>query len=72
MSREDIHEDYEGQRGEVEVVELGLDHNGKKHWYIQTREGWDEVGLDDGTLVLSMDHYAVGTRIELSNTDREQ
>lgn len=66
MSREDIHETYD--RGEIEVVELGLDHNGKKQWFYSSREGWEETGLKDGCLMLDCAHYKVGTRIELSET----
>lgn len=68
MSRKDIHKVYE--LGNMEAVELGIDHNGNKQWYMSTREGWEEVG-EDGTLKLSSEHFEVGTRIELHNVAPE-
>lgn len=65
MSREDVHEDYRDRRGEVEVVELGIDHNGDKQWYLSTREGWHEVGRN-GQLIIDKEYCTVGTRIEVS------
>lgn len=66
MSREDIHETYEP--GDVETVELGIDHDGKKQWYISTREGWEETGVDN-VLMLDAEHFEVGTKIELTNPE---
>jgi len=65
MSREDIYKTYE--RGQAEVVELGIDHNGQKQWYVNARGEWHEVSLN-GNLVLNQDYYKVGTRIELTET----
>ena len=64
MSREDT--DKEHDYGNVEVAELGVDHNGNKQWFASTREGWDETGTDDGNLILSKENNPVGTRVELS------
>ena len=50
--------------GEPEVVELGLDHDGNRQWFLATREGFEEVG-DDGVLQLDRQHFQVGTRITL-------
>lgn len=68
MSREDAHVEY--KPGNVEIVELGLDHNGQKQWYADTREGWVEVGSDN-TLKLSAEHFEVGTKIKLTNPEPE-
>jgi hypothetical protein len=64
MSREDIHQVYEP--ADTELVELGVDHNGKKQWFMSTREGWCEVG-EKGVLMLDHRHFEVGTKIELTN-----
>lgn len=69
MSREDIHQTYEP--GNVEVVELGIDHNGKKQWYSDTREGWEEIGVKN-VLMLDAQHFEVGTRLELTNPAPDQ
>ena len=50
--------------GEPEIVELGLDDNGNRHWYMATREDFEEVG-ENGVLQLDMQHFAIGTRITL-------
>lgn len=50
--------------GEPEIVELGLDDDGNRQWYVATREGFEEVG-ENGVLQLDMQHFAVGTRITL-------
>lgn len=50
---------------EPEIIELGIDDNGEKQWYMATREGFEEVGNDDGVLTLDRKHFNVGTRIEL-------
>lgn len=48
------------------VAELGLDHNGDPKWYASTRDGWNEVGTHDNTLLeLSVDHFKVGSRVEI-------
>lgn len=49
--------------GEPEVIELGIDHNGNRQWFMATREGFQEVGDIGGTLVLDMMHFAIGTRV---------
>lgn len=64
MSREDIHETYEP--GNVETIELGIDDDGKKQWYEDTRDGWEEVG-ENNVLMLDAEHFEVGTKIELTN-----
>ena len=65
MSREDTQTTYE--YGFVEIVELGVDHNGNKQWYASTQDGWEEIGKD-GVLELSAEHSEAGTRIELHPT----
>lgn len=50
--------------GEPEIVELGIDDDGKRQWYMATREGFQEVG-ENGVLMLDMQHFTVGTRITL-------
>ena len=50
--------------GEPEIVELGIDENGNRQWYMATREGFEEVG-EDGVLKLNRQHFEVGTRITL-------
>ena len=70
MSREDIYQEY--TRGEIEVVELGVDHDGKPQWYMSTREGWQEVGIAGTCLILPHEYYAIGTRIELSEPIPEE
>ena len=64
--RDDIHVTYD--RGRPEIVELGLDDDGNPQWYMSCDDGWNEVGAPDGTLTLSAENYAVGTRIELTET----
>lgn len=65
MSREDESlPDY--AFGEVDLVELGLDHDGKPQWYMSTREGWVEIGnRETGVISLSPESNEIGTRIEL-------
>lgn len=65
MSREDLDKQY--QYANVELVHLGLDHRGKKCWFISTREGWEEAGENGKVLMLDADHFTVGTKIELTN-----
>ena len=43
----------------------GEDDRGEKQWYMATREGFEEVGNDEGVLTLDRKHFNVGTRIEL-------
>ena len=64
MSREDIHQTYEP--GAVEKVELGVDHDGNKQWYVETRDGWEETGVEN-VLMMDAEHFEVGTKIELTN-----
>ncbi|MCV0427561.1 MAG: hypothetical protein K5905_19045 [Roseibium sp.] len=66
MSREDTHITY--PPGDVEFVELGVDHDGNKQWFISTREGWEETGVDN-VLMLNAEHFEVGTKIELTNPE---
>lgn len=64
MSREDKNTVY--PPGNVEIVELGIDHNGNKQWFGNSRDGWVEVGKDN-ILTLNAEHFEVGTKIELTN-----
>lgn len=48
-----------------EVVELKMDGEGNKKWYLFTRDGPVPAGHSGNTLELSVDHFNVGTRIEL-------
>lgn len=50
---------------EPENVELRLDEDGVKRWYLGTRDGWQHCGRDGLTLELSAAHFAVGTKITL-------
>lgn len=50
---------------EPENVELRLDDDGVKRWYLGTREGWQRCGHEGRTLEMFADHYAVGTKITL-------
>lgn len=49
-----------------ENVELRLDEYGNKKWYLSTRDGWQECGHDGLILELSVEHFSVGTKIELT------
>lgn len=48
-----------------EQVELRLDEEGHKRWYLSTRDGWVLAGHNGKTLELSVEHFSIGTRIEL-------
>lgn len=64
MTRAYEREPAERVWGEPEIVELGLNEEGNKQWFMATREGFQEVG-EDGCLQLDMQHFTVGTRITL-------
>lgn len=52
--------------GEPENVELRLDDDGVKRWYLSTREGWQVCGVDDGRkLIMSAHLYEAGTTLTL-------
>ena len=51
--------------GALENVELRLDDDGVKRWWIGTRDGWQHVGHKGLTLELSAAHFEVGTTITL-------
>ena len=48
-----------------ENVELRMDSDGIKRWWISTREGWEHAGHDGLVLELSSEHFEVGTLITL-------
>lgn len=48
-----------------ENVELRLDEDGVKRWYIGTMDGWQHCGHGGLTLELSAEHFNVGTKITL-------
>ncbi len=49
----------------IEKVELRLDEDGVKRWWMGTREGWQHVGHDGLVLELLAEHFNVGTKITL-------
>lgn len=51
--------------GPPENVELRLDDDGVKRWWISTRDGWQHAGHKGRVLELDADHFNVGTKIEL-------
>lgn len=53
--------------GQAETVELRQCDDGRVRWHLSTRDGWQVCGLDDGILLaLDVAHFAVGTKITLS------
>jgi hypothetical protein len=51
---------------EPETVILRKDDDGKKRWYLSTREGYEGIGEEDySTLILSTDYFNEGTVISL-------
>lgn len=63
MSREDRSLPDEALDTAPEVVERGVDHNGKPQWYMSTREGWVEVGDSDGALSMRPEHFPLDSRL---------
>ena len=61
---------------EPETVELRLDDSGNKKWYLSTRDGLTEAGVDGTELIMKAEHFNIGTTIVLeepldeNNTDR--
>lgn len=51
----------------TETLEVRRDDSGVLRWWMATRNGWEMVGVDDGQeLRARAEHYAEGTRIELT------
>ena len=58
---------------EPEKVELRLDEDGIKRWYLSTREGWQRVGRQEGReLLLNTAFYKLGTRFMLVEPREDQ
>lgn len=49
----------------IENVELRLDDDGVKRWWMGTREGWQPVGHGGVILELRAEHFKAGTKITL-------
>lgn len=50
---------------EPETVELRLDDSDNKKWYLSTREGWTEAGVDGTELIMRVESFNIGTTITL-------
>ena len=50
---------------EPETVKLCLDDSGNKKWYLSTRYGLVEAGVDGTELIMKAEHFNIGTTIVL-------
>lgn len=50
---------------EPQTVELRLDDGGNKKWFLSTREGLIEAGIEGTELIMRVESFNIGTTIIL-------